>query len=154
MNKRRMTRHDSRILALRALFCWEVGNIDPKESFDYLAGEAGQEYMLEPRNLEYAREITQAAIENVGQIDQVINEVSVGWPVSRMPKVDLSIIRLAYAEAAYVKGAPIEVVLDEAIELAKEFGTHASPKFVNGLLMGIFRKLGWSKIVKNGTIRE
>jgi N utilization substance protein B len=128
--------------------------MDPQESFDYLVSEARQEFLLDPRNVEYARQLTQAAILNVRQIDEVVDQVSVGWPVSRMPKVDLSIIRLAYAEAVYVKGAPVEVVLDEAIELAKEFGSHASPKFVNGLLMGIFRKMGWSRIVKNGTIWE
>jgi N utilization substance protein B len=128
--------------------------MDPQESFDYLVSEARQEFLLDPRNVEYARQLTQAAILNVRQIDEAVDQVSVGWPVSRMPKVDLSIIRLAYAEAVYVKGAPVEVVLDEAIELAKEFGSHASPKFVNGLLMGIFRKMGWSRIVKNGTIWE
>jgi len=148
-----MTRHDSRILALRALFCWDVGNMDPEDGFNYLVSEAQQEYLLDPANVEYARQLTQTAIMKVNEIDQAIDDVSVGWPVSRMPKVDLSIIRLAYAEAIILKGAPIEVVLDEAIELAKEFGSHASPKFVNGLLMGIFRKLGWSRIVKNGTIR-
>ncbi|MGI6620075.1 MAG: transcription antitermination factor NusB [Bacillota bacterium] len=149
-----MTRHDSRVLALRALFCWEVGNMDPDECLNYLVVEAQQELILDPDNVEYARALTLTAIDRVSQIDQAIDEVSVGWPVQRMPKVDLSIIRLAYAEAIVLKGAPVEVVLDEAVELAKEFGTHASPKFVNGLLMGIFRKMGWSRIVKNGTIRE
>jgi len=132
-------------LALRALFCWNVGNMGPAESFGYLLNEAEQELRIDSGNIEYARELTETTILRVEEIDEAIDGVSVGWPVSRMPRVDLSILRLAYAEAVILKGAPVEVVLDEAIELAKEFSSHASPKFVNGVLMGIFRKMGWSR---------
>ncbi|MGI6162387.1 MAG: transcription antitermination factor NusB [Bacillota bacterium] len=144
MNTRRMTRRDSRILALCALFCWHVGKMDPDESFNILASEAGHEYAAESGNVEYARELVRATVANVQVIDDAIDQVSQGWPVSRMPRVDLSIIRLAYAEGLVLKSAPIEVVLNEAIELSREYSSHASPKFVNGVLMGLFRKKGWS----------
>ena len=55
-----------------------------------------------------------------------------------MPRVDLAILRLAVGEILYVKEAPFEVVIDEALEMCKEFSTHASPRFVNGVIMGIF----------------
>ncbi|HHY17595.1 MAG TPA: transcription antitermination factor NusB, partial [Firmicutes bacterium] len=141
---KRMTRRDSRILALCALFCWHVGKMDPDESFDLLASEARQEFMADSGNIEYARELVGTTVSRVQEIDAAIDQVSQGWPVSRMPRVDLLIIRLAYAEGLIVKGAPMEVVLDEAIELSKEYSSHASPKFVNGVLMGLFRKMGWS----------
>ena len=71
----------------------------------------------------------------------MIARASQGWALSRMPKVDLAILRLAVAEVLYVKSAPLEVVINEALELCKEFSTHASPRFVNGVLMGIFREV-------------
>jgi len=84
-----------------------------------------------------------AAVNNVSEIDNAISRASQGWQISRMPKIDLSILRLALAEANYLKETPLEVVIDEALELSKEFSTHASPRFVNGVLMGIFREIGY-----------
>ncbi len=139
-----MTRRESRILALSALFCWEVGRFPPGEVFYQVAQgffEAGSE-PAKPERYGYSAQLFEAAVTNVSEIDRSISEASQGWPVSRMPKVDLSILRLALAEANHVGGAPLEVVIDEALELCKEYSTHASPRFVNGVLMGVFRRLG------------
>lgn len=149
MKTKRMTRRDSRILVLRVLFSWNVGKINPEESFDFLVSEIKQELMTDAGNIEYAKSLVNTIISNIDEIDEAIDQVSVGWPVSRMPKVDLSILRLAYTEGAILKGAPVEVVVDEAVELAKQFSSHASPKFINGVLMGLFRKVGWSKDSEN-----
>ncbi len=144
-----MTRHDSRILVLSVLFSWNVGKINPDESFDLLTSELEQESVAGIENIEYARTLVNTIVSNIDEIDKAIDQVSVGWPVSRMPKVDLCILRLAYAEGAILKGAPIEVVVDEAVELAKQFSSHASPKFINGVLMGLFHQMGWSKDSEN-----
>lgn len=153
MTSKRITRHDARILALSALFCWEVGKLDPEDALAYLLHELSSEG-AEPRSLaanaDYAERLVREAVRNVTAIDQAIEQVSEGWPLSRMPRVDLSIMRLAVAEGAYVKGAPIEVVLDEAVELAKEFSSHASPRFINGLLVAIFGKMGCAGIREKG----
>ncbi|HON87320.1 MAG TPA: transcription antitermination protein NusB, partial [Bacillota bacterium] len=93
----------------------------------------------------YARSLVEAVISNVCKIDDLIGQVSKGWAVSRMPRADLCIIRLAYAEALILRSAPIEVVLNEAIELSKDYGSHASPSFVNGVLVSVFTKSGWSQ---------
>ena len=82
---------------------------------------------------------------NIANCNNLINQVSKGWAVSRMPRADLCIIRLAYAEALILKSAPVEVILNEAIELAKDYGSHASPSFVNGVLVSIFTRSGWSQ---------
>ncbi len=140
----RMKRHESRILALSALFCWEVGKGSPQDAFSQVAKDffgAG----TEPGSVDqysYSGKLFLAAVTNVSEIDRAISKASQGWPVSRMPKVDLSILRLAVAEANYLKETPLEVVIDEALELSKEFSTYASPRFVNGVLMGVFRQLG------------
>jgi N utilization substance protein B len=144
---RQMTRHDSRILALSALFCWELRKDDDMEDvFSQLVDDfwVSDESLLPKKDnrYEYARKLFVTACSHVKEIDSLISQCSQGWAVPRMPRVDLSIIRLAVAEAYYLKEAPLEVVIDEAVELAKEFSTHPSPRFVNGVLMGIFRQLG------------
>jgi transcription antitermination factor NusB len=135
-------RHDSRVLALSALFCWEsVKECDPGQIFHDVAqdffGELGLADM--PKRLEYAKHLFLETVDHIGEIDALISRASQGWALSRMPKVDLAVLRLAVGEIAYVKKAPFEVAIDEALELCKEFSTHASPRFVNGVLMGIFR---------------
>ena len=140
-----MSRRDSRILALNALFCWEVGKIDPDEYFRVLESEADRTDRAYLGDIGYARSLVEAVTSNVCKIDDLIGQVSKGWAVSRMPRADLCIIRLAYAEALILRSAPVEVVLNEAIELSKDYGSHASPSFVNGVLVSVFTKSGWSQ---------
>lgn len=73
-------------------------------------------------------------VEKLEEIDVAINEVSKGWKVSRMAKVDLALIRLAVYEMMYEEDVPVKVAINEAIELAKQYGTDDSPAFVNGVL--------------------
>ena len=68
------------------------------------------------------------------EIDAVIGEASKGWKVTRMAKVDLALIRLAVYEMKYEEDIPVKVAINEAIELAKQYGTDDSPSFVNGVL--------------------
>lgn len=68
------------------------------------------------------------------QIDEAVNEVSEGWKTRRMGKVDLTLIRLAVYEMKYDDEIPIGVAINEAVELAKKYGTDDSPSFVNGVL--------------------
>ena len=73
-------------------------------------------------------------VEKLEEIDSAIGEVSKGWKVSRMAKVDLALIRLAVYEMKYEEDVPVKVAINEAIELAKGYGTDESPAFVNGVL--------------------
>lgn len=73
-------------------------------------------------------------IENINAIDARIEEVAPEFPINKINKVDLAILRLAIYELQFEKKAPPKVIIDEAIELAKEFGGDASPGFVNGAL--------------------
>lgn len=72
--------------------------------------------------------------ERLEEIDTAIGEASKGWKVSRMAKVDLALIRLAVYEMRYEEDIPVKVAINEAIELAKQYGTDDSPSFVNGVL--------------------
>ncbi len=73
-------------------------------------------------------------IEKLEDIDTAIGEVSKGWKVSRMAKVDLTLLRLAVYEMKYQEDIPVKVAINEAVELAKQYGSDDSPAFVNGVL--------------------
>ena len=73
-------------------------------------------------------------VEKLEEIDAAIGEASKGWKVSRMAKVDLALIRLAVYEMKYEEDVPVKVAINEAIELAKQYGSDESPAFVNGVL--------------------
>lgn len=76
-----------------------------------------------------------AAVElNLDQIDGLIAGASVDWELSRMPVVDLSVLRMAVAELIGWPDTPLAVVLDQAVELAKQYSTEESGRFVNGVL--------------------
>ena len=73
-------------------------------------------------------------IAKMAEIDEAINAATTGWKTSRMGKVDLSIIRLAVYEIKYEEDVPAKVAINEAVELAKLYGTDNSASFVNGVL--------------------
>ena len=72
--------------------------------------------------------------KQVPEIDESINRVAKGWKTERMGKTDLTILRLAVYEMKYDDEIPVGVAINEAVELAKKFGSDDSPAFVNGIL--------------------
>ena len=73
-------------------------------------------------------------ITQLGEIDINISKAAPTWPINKISRIDLAILRLAVYELLLEKSAPPKVIIDEAIELAKEFGGDTSPAFVNGVL--------------------
>ena len=71
---------------------------------------------------------------HIEELDAAINEVSKGWKTIRMGKVDLTLIRLAVYEIRFEEEIPVKVSINEAVELAKKYGTDDSPAFANGIL--------------------
>ncbi len=82
----------------------------------------------------YIGEKTASVAKLIPEIDEKINEVAKGWKTQRMGKADLSILRLAVYEMKYDEEIPVNVAINEAVELAKKFGSDYSPAFVNGIL--------------------
>ncbi len=89
---------------------------------------------VNPEHLEYINRKCSDIIAKVAEIDAAINEATTGWKTTRMGKVDLSIIRLAVYEMKYEEDIPAKVSINEAVELAKKYGTDESASFVNGVL--------------------
>ena len=73
-------------------------------------------------------------VERLDEIDAMLNEKAKGWSTNRMGKVDLTILRLAVFEIKYDEEIPTGVAINEAVELAKSYGTDDSASFVNGIL--------------------
>ena len=89
---------------------------------------------------EYAQKLVRGTVDNREKIDDLIRSQADNWRLERMPPVDRNILRLAIYEMMYEKETPKLVVLDEAIELAKKFGSEQSGRFVNGLLDGLLKQ--------------
>jgi N utilization substance protein B len=86
---------------------------------------------------EYALRIVLGLSELLPEIDRLVSEHSSGWALDRMPVVDRCILRIATYELISELDVPVAVVIDEAVELAKEYSTEDSPRFVNGVLAAI-----------------
>lgn len=82
----------------------------------------------------YIRNKYEKALQYIEEIDALLDEVSEGWKVKRMGKVDLTIMRLAVYEMKYDEEIPVRVAINEAVEIAKKYGQDSSPSFVNGIL--------------------
>jgi N utilization substance protein B len=125
----------TRELAMQVLFLWDSNNeIDLTLGHD-ATKVPGAEESLRARSLQMA----EGAWGQRQTIDAWIERIAPQWPPRRQPAVDRSIIRLAVWEMTNTSTPP-KVVIDEAIELAKEFSTEQSPAFVNGVLDAVLRE--------------
>jgi len=91
---------------------------------------------------EFAVKIAESFQKNSAEIDEQIQKFAKGWDIERLVKMDKDILRIAIIELLYVKEAPMKVVVDEALELAKKYSTDESSSFINGILAKV--------IVENG----
>lgn len=83
---------------------------------------------------------TKKILDNLSKIDKLITKAAPLWPIEKINQIDLSILRLAVYELEIEKKEPLKVVIDEAVELAKEFGNEQSSSFINGVLGTIVKR--------------
>ncbi len=88
----------------------------------------------------YARSLVAKAREHGTKIDSILQEHAANWNIKRMSAVDRNVLRLAITELLYMEDIPFKVVIDEAVEIAKKYGTNDSGKFVNGIIDAIYKK--------------
>ncbi len=135
-----MTRHEIREEIMKIIFQLNFYDKDSiKEQIDsyFDSGEIfndeDNEKTFSETDKEEIEEKVLDIIKNQDKIDSLIDKVAEGWKVSRMSKVDLSILRISFYEIEIEK-LPVGVAINEAVELAKDFGSDNSPSFVNGVL--------------------
>jgi N utilization substance protein B len=92
------------------------------------------ELEIDPQAQVFARDLVAAASEHAAKIDALIVSASKNWRIDRMSRVDRNILRLGACELIAFTDVPVKVVINEAVELAKRFGTAESSAFVNGVL--------------------
>jgi N utilization substance protein B len=140
-----MTQHDKRCELFKGVFL--MGFFDEQEglkAFELLGGkhitdEDSMDVLPEDVRQEIFTRL-QDLTEHLSEIDEIIDRYATDWKRERMAKVDLAIIRLAVYETTFDDNIPEGVAINEAVEIAKEFGGDSSPSFVNGVLGRISRK--------------
>ena len=130
--EKNMTRREIREQVFKMLFRVEFYN--QEEMSEQIALCEDDACNWKEKDKTYIFEKVEKISEKLEEIDAKINEVSVGWKTGRMGKVDLTLIRLAVYEMLYEEDVPAKVAINEAVELAKQYGTDNSPSFVNGVL--------------------
>jgi N utilization substance protein B len=90
---------------------------------------------------DYAKELYNGVTQHSEELDEIISSFSNGWKLNRIPKVNLSILRLAIYEIKYIESVPRSVAINEAVELAKKYSGKEDASFINGILGSYVRSL-------------
>ena len=124
-----MTRTDARELMMQLYYQMDVNNdFDVNSSSKLFDGKRikGQE--------DYCNNLHSLLCNKKSEIDEMINKYSQGWTTERMPKTDLAIARVSTCEILYLDDVPNAVSINEAVDLAKKYGTEQAPKYINAVL--------------------
>ena len=129
-------RREARALALQTLFEVDCTHHNPMESLARLTEDSS----LPDETINFIRELVLKVQENGGAIDALIQRFAPAWPLQQLSIVDRNILRLAIYELIS-EITPAKVAINEAVELAKVFGSDSSPKFINGVLASVYADL-------------
>jgi N utilization substance protein B len=126
-------RRKSRAVALQVLYEVDSVGHKPEEVIQHAIAEEA----LTEENTEFVRELVSGVIDNKKQIDANIKKFAPTWPIAQISVIDRNILRLAIFELLFDNKTPIKVAINEAVELAKNFGSDSSPRFINGVLSSV-----------------
>ncbi len=126
MGARRLGRE----MALQMLY---ASDLNPANEHPFIPREL-EDSRTQYESVDFAEELVKGVTENRTTIDELLTAKSKNWSLVRMARVDLSILRIAIFELLYRSDIPRNVTINEAIEVAKKFGTEDSPSFINGIL--------------------
>ena len=132
------TRRKARIIALRALYELDCTKHEPEEVLAHLTAE----HEFPQETLSFSRELVQGVLQNKSELDALIGKFAPAFPPEQMSIIDRNVLRLAIFEILFDDKTPLKVAINEAIELAQEFGGDSSPRFINGVLGSITTQRG------------
>lgn len=133
-------RRKARELALQMLFQYDMSGNSP----DTICSTFEDLEKSKPNTRDFATKILHGTVAHLEAIDGMIQQQADNWRLARMAVVDRNIIRMSIYEFLYEKDTPKLVIIDEAIEIAKRFGSVKSPQFINGILDGILKRYNLS----------
>jgi transcription antitermination protein NusB len=126
-------RHESRTLALKVLYEADVARHDPSVVLDRQLASSE----LEVENQVFVRALVEGTEANKAEADEIIARLAPAYPVAQLAPIDRNILRLAIYELLHDNNVPVKVAINEAVELAKDFGSDSSAKFINGVLSSV-----------------
>jgi N utilization substance protein B len=129
-------RRKARELALQMLFQHDMSGNEP----DMIITTFEDLQKSKPNTREFATKIFRGTVDHLAELDDMIQAQAENWRLSRMAVVDRNIIRMSVYEFLHETDTPKLVIIDEAIEIAKKFGTQKSSQFINGILDGILKR--------------
>ena len=124
------SRTRARSLALQVIYEVDIANHPPAEIYRLSL----EENPLSDELSDFARQIIFGVLPLTGTLDQIIAEYAPEWPLDQIAAIDRNILRMALWEFAVSHDTPIKVAINEAVELAKQFGSDSAPRFINGVL--------------------
>lgn len=138
-----------RILAFQGLYSWEAGGMSKEDILElsWADSETGKD-VVDLETATFARVLIAGAIENQAVIDGYIKKNLKGWEFDRVNKVSLSILRMSVYSLLFQKDIPPSIVIDEAVDISREYGQDDSYKFVNAVLDNIGKACAKENSVK------
>ena len=136
-------RHLSRSIVLQSLFEWDLNDVDKKDVPEVLIRNV-EEFAPNKTDLLFMEKLLGGVLSKQPELDTVIEKAAPEWPIDRISPVDRNILRLGLYELLFAdrKEVPAKVAINEAIELAKQFGGENSSRFVNGVLGAVYKEIG------------
>jgi transcription antitermination protein NusB len=133
------SRRKARILAFQALYAWDASGVSAADllTFAWLGDEKAA--ALDDELKTFAGLIVSGALENMAEVDKAIVGHLEHWTFERLKRVDVAILRMAVYSILYQSDIPAQITIDEAIEIAKEYGAEDSYRFINGVLDAIWK---------------
>ena len=131
------TRRKARTIALQALYEVDSATHDAEETLERLTNE----FPLPPEGAEFARVLVTGVLTNKERLDRIIQNHAPAWPVQQLTAIDRNILRIAIFEILLDNKVPTKVAINEAVDLAKTFGSDNSSRFVNGVLGSVSAQL-------------
>jgi transcription antitermination protein NusB len=130
-----VSRRKGRILAFQALYSWDVGNVPLEDLIKFVWTENEKGETADNESKDFARLLIVGAMEHINDIDDQIKlHLSDKWDFDRLNRVTLAILRMSVYSLLFQKDMPATIIIDEAIDISKEYGPDDSFKFINALL--------------------
>lgn len=131
-----MNRHLSRTIAMQSIYEWDFR---PEENLKNIA-DRNISIFIEDIDKEYVRKVLKGIQKHLKEIDGLIIKAAPEWPIEQVSPIDKAILRLSIYEMLLGEEIPPKVAINEAVELAKTFGSENSSKFINGVLGTLYRQ--------------
>jgi N utilization substance protein B len=133
-------RHLARTIAMQTLFTWDF-NGQPNEELEKITKNNFSYFAPTFDDQGFVKRLIDGVVKQIASIDKYIIKYATEWPLDQITIVDRNILRIGVYELIYDKDIPHKVAINEAIEIAKNFGGESSGKFVNGVLGAIYKDI-------------